>query len=152
MKSKSFVFADSVVCLGGISTAPVQAWKDKIIWYLEPRYPKDLDRIDGEHMEFEWRIFPGFTTLGILAEIQKMMAESKCEPEQFEGRIIFMSMLCGEHREIMKIVWRIPGMLQHVPTSSRMDVGHFWDLVVRNSGMELLSVSHMVNGTKLQKS
>ena len=43
-------------------------------------------------MEFEWKNFSGFTTFGIVAEIQKMMAESKCEPEQFEGRIIFMSM------------------------------------------------------------
>ena len=43
-------------------------------------------------MEFEWKNIPGFTTLGILDEIQKMMAESKCEPEQLKGRIIFMSM------------------------------------------------------------
>ena len=34
----------------------------------------------------------GFTTLGILAEIQKMMFDINCEPEQFQGRIIFMSM------------------------------------------------------------
>ena len=36
--------------------------------------------------------FPGFTTLGILAEIQKIMTEMKCEPVHFQGRIIFMSM------------------------------------------------------------
>ena len=36
--------------------------------------------------------FSGFTTLGILAEIQKMMAEIKCEPELAQGQIIFMSM------------------------------------------------------------
>ena len=35
---------------------------------------------------------PGFTTLQILAEIQKMMTELKCELEHFKGRIIFMSM------------------------------------------------------------
>ena len=29
LKSKTYVFADSVPCLGGVSTAPVQAWKDK---------------------------------------------------------------------------------------------------------------------------
>ena len=38
------------------------------------------------------QIFTGFTTLEILNEIQKMMTESKCEPEQFKGRSIFMSM------------------------------------------------------------
>ena len=35
--------------------------------------------------------FPGFTTLRIVGEIQNMMTEMKCEPEQFKGRIIFMS-------------------------------------------------------------
>ena len=31
-------------------------------------------------MEFEWNNFSGFTTLGILDEIQNMMAELRCEP------------------------------------------------------------------------
>ena len=43
-------------------------------------------------MEFEWDIFPGFTSLGILEEIQKLMTELLCEPEQIKGRIISMSM------------------------------------------------------------
>ena len=90
MNSKTYVFSDSVLCLGGISTEPVQAWKAK--WYLEKSYLKDLDRIDGEQMEFEWTNFTGFTTLGILAEIQKMTAKSWCKPQHFQGRIIFMSM------------------------------------------------------------
>ena len=63
-------------------------------------------------MEFEWTIFPGFTTLGILDEIQKMMAELRCEPEQCKGRIIFMSMYndnyMEKHKEIMNIVGRSP--------------------------------------------
>ena len=42
-------------------------------------------------MEFEWKIFPGFTTHGLLEEIQKFMEDRQCEPEQFDGRIIFMS-------------------------------------------------------------
>ena len=56
------------------------------------RYLKELNRIDGEPMEFEWTIFPGFTTLGILEEIQTFMTQLQCEPDQFKGRIIFMSM------------------------------------------------------------
>ena len=90
--AKTYVFSDSVLCLGGISDEPVKAWESRINWFLETRYLKDLDRIDGEPMELEWKNFPGFTTWGILDEIQKMMTESKCEPEQFQGRIIFMSM------------------------------------------------------------
>ena len=105
-KSKTCVFADSVLCLGGISTEPIQAWKDKIKWFLKTRHLKDLDRIDGEPTEFEWKILTGFTTLGILDEVQKMMAESKCEPEQFQGRIIFMSMYND-------IAWRARGNREH---------------------------------------
>ena len=79
--SQTYVFSDSVLCLGNISDKPVEVWEDRIQWVLETRYLKDLDRIDGEPMDLEWTIFPGFTTLGILAEIQKVMAESKCQPE-----------------------------------------------------------------------
>ena len=43
-------------------------------------------------MEFEWKIFPGLTTLGLLEQIQEFMKEQQCDPEQFEGRVIFMSM------------------------------------------------------------
>ena len=43
-------------------------------------------------MELEWKIFPGFKTAAILKEIQNKMGELWCEPENFTGRIIFMSM------------------------------------------------------------
>ena len=43
-------------------------------------------------MELEWNIFPHFTTFQTLGQIQKMMGEIQCDPEEFTGRIIFMSM------------------------------------------------------------
>ena len=48
-----------------------------------------------ESTESRWSSSGQFSqdsTLGTLDEIQKMMTESKCEPQQFKGRIIFMSM------------------------------------------------------------
>ena len=78
--AKTYVFSDSVLCLGDISDEPVEAWESRIKWVFG--YLKDLDRIDGEPMEFEWKFFPGITTLGILDEVQNMMTESKCEPER----------------------------------------------------------------------
>ena len=91
--AKTYVFSHPVLGLGGISDEPVKTWESKINkWFVETRYIKALDRIDGRAMEFEWKNVSGFTTLGILDEIQKMMTESKCDPEQFKGRIIFMSM------------------------------------------------------------
>ena len=76
------VFSESVLCIGRISENPISAWKEKIEWFMHSSQCRELDRIDGEPMEFEWEIFPGFTTLQILAEIQNMMTEIQCEPER----------------------------------------------------------------------
>ena len=48
--------------------------------------------------------FSGFTTLGVLEEIQ--ISESQCELEHFKGKIIFMSMFND-------IVWRERGNIEH---------------------------------------
>ena len=71
---------------------PVESWKKQIQWYSDNNYFSELSRIDGQPVEFEWKIFPEFTTVGILNQIQQMMGELQCEPENFTGRIIFMSM------------------------------------------------------------
>ena len=42
-------------------------------------------------MEFECKIFPAFTTLELVEEVQKFMSKMR-EPEKFQGRIIFMTM------------------------------------------------------------
>ena len=70
---------------------------DKLI--VDNNYFEELNRIDGMQTEFEWTKFPGFTTLGILQEIQQLMESIQCEPEHFNCRIIFMSMKND-------IVWR----------------------------------------------
>ena len=89
--AKTYVFADSVLCLKSVRDEPVEAWENKIRGYLENRYLKELNRMDGEPIEFEWKIFPGFTTSDILGEIQTSMTELRCELEQFKVRFIFMS-------------------------------------------------------------
>ena len=47
---------------------------------------------DGEATEFEWKNFPGFTTLTILKEIQMDLERKNIEPDNFKDRIIFISM------------------------------------------------------------
>ena len=42
-------------------------------------------------MEFEWNIFPSFTTLQLVDKVQQLMNKMS-DPDQFQGRIIFMSM------------------------------------------------------------
>ena len=42
---------------------PFATWKSKIQWYSENNDFKDMNRIDGMPTEFEWKIFPGITSL-----------------------------------------------------------------------------------------
>ena len=55
--------------MGRIPDTPTSALKEKIDWFMNSPQCRELDRIDGELMEFEWKIFPGFISSQILAEI-----------------------------------------------------------------------------------
>ena len=97
--AQTYVFSDSVLCLGGIGDRPVEAWKKRTKWFsgrsLSQRFGSHRRRAGGVRVE----IAPGFTRLQILAEIQKMMAELQCEPKQFLGRIIFIDKWKRGNRE-----------------------------------------------------
>ena len=69
--------------LGKMGPDLVKSWKNQIQWYSENNYFSELNRIDGQPMEFEWNIFVGFTTVRILDEIQQMMGKLQCEPADF---------------------------------------------------------------------
>ena len=79
-------------CMGEMRRDPNVAWMNQNEWYSQNNHFKELNRIDGMPTEFEWKICPGFTTLGQLKKIQDMMKDLQCGLEQFNDRIIFMSM------------------------------------------------------------
>ena len=64
-RAKVYVFSDSVLCLGRILQHPEsnEVWKNRITGIQSGRSCRDYDGINGEPTEFEWNIFPGFTTL-----------------------------------------------------------------------------------------
>ena len=70
--AKVYVFSDSVICVREMGSDPNAAWMNKIKCSSQNNHFKELNRIDGMQTEFEWKIFPGFTTLVILEEIQKI--------------------------------------------------------------------------------
>ena len=84
------VFSNSAPCLGKVNQNPQSnyAWEEKLSWFKDSSQYRTLDTIDGEPMEFEWDIFRGFTTLQLINKVQEFS-----EPEQFQDRITFMSML-----------------------------------------------------------
>ena len=99
--AKVYVFSDSVLCLGKMNQNPTSntVWERQVEWFKESSQYRTLDTIDGEPMEFEWNIFPGFTTLELVREVHEFMSKMG-EPEQFQGRIIFMSMFNDNMWEI----------------------------------------------------
>ena len=100
-RTKVYVFSDSVLCLGKILENPESndAWEDRLGWLKSSQNYRNFDRIDGEPMEFEWNIFPGFNTLQLSEEVKRLQLRLDETPENFTGRILFMSMFndisCG---------------------------------------------------------
>ena len=59
----------------------------------EPRRTTAILKMSkGESPEFEWNIFPGFTTLQLCDKINDLLSSLGQSPEAFTGRILFMSM------------------------------------------------------------
>ena len=100
-RTKVYVFSESVLCLGNMHENPQSnsAWEDRLGWFKSSPEYRNFDSIDGEPMEFEWNIFPGFNTLQLSEEAKSLLLRLGETPENFTGRILFMSMFsdisCG---------------------------------------------------------
>ena len=99
-RTKVYVFSDSVLCLGKIleNHQSNDAWEQRLEGFKSSSVYRSFDRIDGDPMEFEWNIFPGFNTLQ-LNEVKSLLLRLGETPEKFTGRILFISMFndisCG---------------------------------------------------------
>ena len=92
--TKVYVFSDSVLCLGKVLQHPEcnEAWKNRVAGVRAERSYRDYDAVSGESTEFEWNIFPGFTSLQLCDKISNLLSSLGQTPETFTGRILFMSM------------------------------------------------------------
>ena len=93
-RAKVYVFSDSVLCLGKIHQHPHanESWKERIGWITTSQSYRDCDGNSGEPTEFEWNIFPGFTTLQLYGKVTDLLSRLGETPERFTRRILFMSM------------------------------------------------------------
>ena len=81
------------MCLGRVLQHPDsnEAWKNRIAGVKAEKSCRDYDAINGESTEFEWNIFPGFTTLQLCGKVNDLLSDLGQTPETFTGRILFMS-------------------------------------------------------------
>ena len=71
----------------------IKKWNDQNVYFEDVSYLQRLARVlDGEPIDFEWKIFPGAKALDILHKIQADLQRKNITPENFSDRIIFMSM------------------------------------------------------------
>ena len=73
------------------TTQSNDAWEQRLGWLNSSQNYRNFDGIDGEPMEFEWNIFPGFNTLQLSQEVQELLLRLDETAETFTGKIIFMS-------------------------------------------------------------
>ena len=83
-----------MLCLERVHQHPMsdEAWKERKGWIITDQSYGDYDGINGEPTEFEWNIFPGFTTLQLCGKVTDLLSKLGETPETFTGRILFMSM------------------------------------------------------------
>ena len=65
---------------------------NRVGWITIDQSYRDYDGINGEPTEFEWNIFPGFTTLQLCGKVTDLLSKLEEAPDTFTGRIHFMSM------------------------------------------------------------
>ena len=80
------------------------------------------------------------------------MKNIQCEPEHFNGRIIFMSMYNdfeGEKTETQKNVFRILLKFRSMLAGFLAVVGHSWDLDQKRNGTRTVLINHTEIGTPI---
>ena len=93
-RTKVYVFSDSVLCLGKIHQHPEsnEARKNRVTRIQSGKSYRDYDAIKGELTEFEWNIFPRFTTFQQCGKVNDLLSDLVEAPETFRRRILSMSM------------------------------------------------------------
>ena len=78
-KAKVCVYADSVLCVGQVKdiSGATERWKGQVEDLKKYSSYQDAVGLDGEPIEFEWKIVPGFSSLSLLA--WKQDARSRIE-------------------------------------------------------------------------
>ena len=110
------------------------------------KIPRDYDAINGESTEFDWNIFPGFTTLQLCDKISNLLSSLGQTPETFTGRILFMSMFndifCDRYDNKDECL-RNANIVQKFAGDLVLVNGHWLDQVLR--------IVHKEPGTILRK-
>ena len=93
-RTKVYVFSDSVCASEKFFNIPNPTKLGSTgLQESDPRKATEIMMLSGgESTEFEWNIFPTFTTLQLCGKINDLLSDLGPTPDTFTGRILFMSM------------------------------------------------------------
>ena len=155
-RTRVYVFSDSVLCLGKIHENPRAntAWEERFAWFKSSPDYRNLDRIDGEPIEFEWNIFPGFTTLQLSHNVQDLLLRLGETQRSLQDEL--SSCRCsttshGDRKTTRKNANQMLNSFLCLQEDSEQDNGHFSVLAQRKNGILSVKIVHKVNGTKWPK-
>ena len=143
-RTKVYAFSDSVLCLGKILQNPESN---------DQNY-RNFDRIDGEPMEFEWNIFPGFNTLQLSEEFKSLLYRLGETPDNFTGIILFMSMFNDIFFGTKDNTTECLANAKLVPLYARRFGKGQWSFIgpgSEKSGTLSVKTVHKESGTQLQR-
>ena len=130
-----------------------EAWKNRVAGVRGEKDYRDFDDVKGESTEFEWNIFPGFTTLQLCDRISDLLSSLGQTQESFTGRILFMSMFndifCDRYDNKDECL-RMLTLWKHLLEDLELVNGLSLDQVMRRSGI-LPRTVHKELGTMLRK-
>ena len=119
------------------------AWEQRLGWIKSSQNYRNFDRFDGEPMEFEWNIFPGFNTFQLSEEVKSLLY-------RLGVKSMFNDTSYGT-KTMKKNVWQTLDSYLCMQEDLEKDNGHSLVLVLRRSGTLSKKTVHKEFGTKLQK-
>ena len=144
-RAKVYVFSDSVLCLGRAHQHPQsnEAWKDRIAWIITDESYRDYDGINGEPAEFEWNIFPRFTTLQLCGRVNDLLSRLGQTPSQEEFYLCRCSTTFPVTvKAIKKSVRQMPNSYPCTREDLEKDNGHSLVPVPKRNGILWKGIVH----------
>ena len=129
------------------------AWEDRLVWFKTSQEYRNLDRIDGEPMEFEWNISQDSTRCSSVKKSKSYRWDQmKHQRISQEG---LSSCRCsttshGDQETTKLNASQMLNSFLYMPEELEQDNSHFSVLVQRKSGILSVKIVHKVNGTKLR--
>ena len=117
---------------------PTKLGKTELQGSNPKRSYRDYDGINGEPTEFEWNIFPGFTTLQLCGKINDLLSDLGQTPEtsQEEFDLCQCSMASPVTEKATKMnAWHMSESSKYLREDLVLDNGHSLDEVLKRSGI-----------------